>query len=293
MPHSKPWVVKVQAHPGSTAEEIWNEPDWASGHQHRIGFRDRNNRLPGLTHKDDEYREVAREKQKYLAFQQRAKSGELINFRDLIENQKDFHLRHPENRSIGWRYVLNATEDWIKNKEPWPVNLKKQEEEEKKKKEEEAKKDDKYHDAYAKNKENEEKKQKKTADDTTKLSEKYTPAEIALLRALEHEKNYIKNLRENNGKRKSPQCKNLTQISIDEQDQFSPDNWLPRSPDLIRLTGKHPLNAEAPLTRLYEAGLITPNELHYVRNHGPVPCILWEFHELEITYDGKTHGFYG
>lgn len=89
MPHSKPWVVKVQAHPGSTAEEIRNEPDWVSGHQHRIGFRDRNNRLPGLTHEDDEYREeVAREKQKYLAFQRRAKSGELINFRDLIENQK-------------------------------------------------------------------------------------------------------------------------------------------------------------------------------------------------------------
>ncbi|KAL5609456.1 hypothetical protein FOVSG1_004137 [Fusarium oxysporum f. sp. vasinfectum] len=307
MLHSKPWVVKVQAHPGSTAEEIRNEPDWVSGHQHRIGFRDRNNRLPGLTHKDDEYREeVAREKQKYLAFQKRAKSGELINFRDLIENQKDFHLRHPENRSLGWRYVLNATEDWVKNKEPWPANLKKQEVEEKKKKEEEAKSDkkndtpeqehewkrssdkDKHHDAYAKNKENEEKKQEKTSSEKPKLSDKYTPAEIALLRALEHEKNYIQHLKENNGKRKSPQHKNLTQISIDEQDQFSPDNWLPRSPDLIRLTGKHPLNAEAPLTRLYEAGLITPNELHYVRNHGPVPRILWEFHELEITYDGET-----
>ncbi|EMT66945.1 Nitrate reductase [NADH] 1 [Fusarium odoratissimum] len=290
MPHSKPWVVKVQAHPGSTAEEIRNEPDWVSGHQHRIGFRDRNNRLPGLTHKDDEYREeVAREKQ----------NEEANTF-------KDFHLRHPENRSLGWRYVLNATEDWVKNKEPWPANLKKQEEEEKKKKEEEAKSDkkndtpeqehewkrssdkDKHHDAYAKNKENEEKKQEKTSSEKPKLSDKYTPAEIALLRALEHEKNYIQHLKENNGKRKSPQHKNLTQISIDDQDQFSPDNWLPRSPDLIRLTGKHPLNAEAPLTRLYEAGLITPNELHYVRNHGPVPRILWEFHELEITYDGKT-----
>ncbi|ENH65123.1 Nitrate reductase [NADH] 1 [Fusarium oxysporum f. sp. cubense race 1] len=290
MPHSKPWVVKVQAHPGSTAEEIRNEPDWVSGHQHRIGFRDRNNRLPGLTHKDDEYREeVAREKQ----------NEEANSF-------KDFHLRHPENRSLGWRYVLNATEDWVKNKEPWPANLKKQEEEERKKKEEEAKSDnkndtpeqehewkrssdkDKHHDAYAKNKENEEKKQEKTSSEKPTLSDKYTPAEIALLRALEHEKNYIQHLKENNGKRKSPQHKNLTQISIDEQDQFSPDNWLPRSPDLIRLTGKHPLNAEAPLTRLYEAGLITPNELHYVRNHGPVPRILWEFHELEITYDGET-----
>ncbi|KAF9768144.1 hypothetical protein IL306_014589 [Fusarium sp. DS 682] len=121
-----------------------------------------------------------------------------------------------------------------------------------------------------------------------RLSDKYTPAEIALVRALEHEKDYIRQLKENDGKQKSPQHRNLTQISIDEQDQFSPDNWLPSSSDLIRLTGKHLLNAEPPLTRLYEAGLITPNELYYIRNHGPVPRILWEFHELEITCDGKT-----
>ncbi|OAA56340.1 Oxidoreductase, molybdopterin-binding domain protein [Niveomyces insectorum RCEF 264] len=65
-------------------------------------------------------------------------------------------------------------------------------------------------------------------------------------------------------------------------------NWLPRSSDLIRLTGKHPLNAEAHLSHLFEAGLITPNELHYVRNHGAVPRILWEFHELEIECGGHA-----
>ena len=32
---------------------------------------------------------------------------------------------------------------------------------------------------------------------------------------------------------------NKSTIAIDEQDQFSPDNWLPRSDHLIRLTGKH------------------------------------------------------
>ncbi|KAF4456771.1 hypothetical protein F53441_1207 [Fusarium austroafricanum] len=303
MPHYKPWTIKVQAHPGSTAEEIRNEPDWGHHlHQHRVGFRDRNDRIPGLTHKDDDYREeVAREKQKYLAFQKEEKSGELINFRDLIENQKDFHLKYPENRPQGWRYVLNATEDWVKNKEQWPANLKrKQQQEDEKKKEKEKEENnqndsteqehewkrssdkDKHHDAYAKNKENDKE------QDQDKLSDKYTPAEIALLRALEHERDYIHHLKENNGKHKSPQHKNTSQISIDEQDQFGPDNWLPRSSDLIRLTGKQPLNGEPRLRRLYEAGLITPNELHYVRNHGPVPRILWEFHELEITYDGKT-----
>ena len=71
-------------------------------------------------------------------------------------------------------------------------------------------------------------------------------------------------------------------ISIDEADQFSPDNWIPRSENLIRLTGKHPLNGEPKLTPLFEAGLITPNELHYVRNHGAVPHLLWETHTLDV-----------
>lgn len=76
--------------------------------------------------------------------------------------------------------------------------------------------------------------------------------------------------------------------SIDEADQFSPDNWIPRSEDLIRLTGKHPLNGEPKLTPLFEAGLITPNELHYVRNHGAVPHLLWETHTLDVENGALT-----
>lgn len=70
---------------------------------------------------------------------------------------------------------------------------------------------------------------------------------------------------------------------IDESDQFTPDNWIARSDRLIRLTGKHPLNGEASLTELFDAGFITPNQLHYVRNHGPVPHILWENHKIEVN----------
>lgn len=44
------------------------------------------------------------------------------------------------------------------------------------------------------------------------------------------------------------------------------------------------MNAEAHLSHLFEAGMITPKELHYVRNHGAVPRILWEYHELDIEY---------
>lgn len=37
-------------------------------------------------------------------------------------------------------------------------------------------------------------------------------------------------------------------------DLASPDKHVPRDPRLIRLTGNHPFNCEAPLTDLFEAG---------------------------------------
>ena len=113
---------------------------------------------------------------------------------------------------------------------------------------------------------------------------RFGPQEIAFLRALQHEKDYISSLCQNDGKGRSPMHKEPP-ISIDEADQFTPDNWVPRSPDLIRLTGKFPLNAEPQLQKLYDAGLITPNGLHYVRSHGPVPRLVWEFHQIEIQGD--------
>lgn len=123
------------------------------------------------------------------------------------------------------------------------------------------------------------------------MQEKYSAQELALLRALEQESKHIAKLKMNDGKGKSPQIHNMPQISIDEQDQFSPDNWIPRSSKLIRVTGKHPLNAEPNLDELFGAGLITPTELHYVRNHGAVPRLLWEFHTLSVEYNGKAKTF--
>lgn len=73
------------------------------------------------------------------------------------------------------------------------------------------------------------------------------------------------------------------EIQID--DQFTPDNWIPRSNHLLRLTGKHPLNAETDFAELYDAGLITPTKLHYVRSHGSVPRLSWESHTLSIFSD--------
>jgi nitrate reductase (NAD(P)H) len=57
-------------------------------------------------------------------------------------------------------------------------------------------------------------------------------------------------------------------------DKPTPDAHVPRDPRLIRLTGVHPFNVEAPLTDLFNEGFLTSPELFYVRNHGAVPEVL-------------------
>lgn len=70
---------------------------------------------------------------------------------------------------------------------------------------------------------------------------------------------------------------------FDARDQGTADNWIERNPSMVRLTGKHPFNSEAPLTRLMHHGFITPVPLHYVRNHGAVPKATWEDWTVEVT----------
>ena len=66
-------------------------------------------------------------------------------------------------------------------------------------------------------------------------------------------------------------------------DKNTPDYLVPRDPRLIRLTGIHPFNVEAPLSALFDEGFLTSPELFYVRNHGYVPHVTdeeipnWEF----------------
>ena len=202
---------------------------------------------------------------------------------------------------MGWRYVLSVSEEWIREEQDWPANLQKrerQEEQERKQKQEQDKENNDPHKVEQPMEEHEWKRQSRVeenakhhdADDGKhrqqegqksgmsgqteqesefhKLLKKYSPQEIALLRSLQHEREYMKHIKQNDGKRKSTVTDDSPLLSIDEADQFSPDNWIPRSSNLLRLTGKHPLNAEPKLTPLFEAGLTTPNEYHYVRNHG-------------------------
>lgn len=78
-----------------------------------------------------------------------------------------------------------------------------------------------------------------------------------------------------------PPSKKLTEVL--DVDKKTPDAHVPRDPRLIRLTGVHPFNVEAPLTDLFNEGFLTSPELFYVRNHGAVPEVRdedipnWEF----------------
>ena len=73
-------------------------------------------------------------------------------------------------------------------------------------------------------------------------------------------------------------------------DKNTPDSHVPRDPRLIRLTGVHPFNVEAPLSALFNEGFLTSPELFYVRNHGAVPKVKdsdipdWEF-SIEGYYE--------
>ncbi|CAM1511130.1 Fc.00g086430.m01.CDS01 [Cosmosporella sp. VM-42] len=73
------------------------------------------------------------------------------------------------------------------------------------------------------------------------------------------------------------------------EDLKTPDNHVRRDPRLIRLTGIHPFNVEAPLRELYDEGFLTSEDLHYVRNHGAVPkCEDDEIWDWEFTVEGMV-----
>ena len=57
---------------------------------------------------------------------------------------------------------------------------------------------------------------------------------------------------------------------VDARDRDTPDNWIKRNKSLIRLTGRHPFNCEAPLSQLIDSGFITPTDLHYVKTYANI-----------------------
>lgn len=83
----KQWTSNVQHHPGSSEQDIANEPDWGAGHQHRVGYRNSNNRVPGLTGEGDYHAEIEQAQRARDELRNEVSTGELVNFRDLIEHQ--------------------------------------------------------------------------------------------------------------------------------------------------------------------------------------------------------------
>ena len=128
-----PWdklrsTPRLSTHPGSSAQEIENEPEWGRGHNHRVGFRNRQGRQPGLTHdgdlehpeRDDDHTFTEEAQRKQTVLRERAKEGDLIDFRDVMRNQTDYHKHRPEHYPPGFRFVVQAREDWVKNEQDWP-----------------------------------------------------------------------------------------------------------------------------------------------------------------------------
>ena len=76
--------------------------------------------------------------------------------------------------------------------------------------------------------------------------------------------------------------------AIDDRDKGTPDSWVARHPSLLRLTGRHPFNAEPPLPVLVQHGHQVPASLHYVRNHGAVPVQAATNAERDAVYDSWT-----
>ena len=144
--------------------------------------------------------------------------------------------------------------------------------------------EDKHHGAYGKHTTGQQRNQATDGlrSECQRLRSKYTPEEITLLRHLQHEAHQTRAFTLNPGTLPSPVAHLKIDASISGSDAQTPDNWIPRSDDLIRRTGQHPLNAEPKLSALWDAGLITPNRLHYVRNHGSVPRLYWGEHVVDV-----------
>jgi len=282
----------------STSQPLFTEPDWTKTHSHRVGLRSRDDRFPGLTHPGDDWRFELEEEaeEKIHELQEKVDKGELLTVRDFLAKQEDFHLRRPEVHPRGWRYVLHTSEGFIKYGEDWLVNQRrreKEEEDKKKEKEEKGKERDKGGKQEEQKPQQEKEEEAKGGEQKEEEEENPEPsaAEKALLHLLRSEEAYMRSLKPNNGKGYSPVKSDFVPSEIDEIDQTTPDNWIPRTDHLIRITGKHPLNAEAGLTELFDAGFITPNWLHYVRSHAAVPHLLWENHKLEVSA-GKSVTFF-
>lgn len=90
----KPHRTLPTYHPGSTTDDIKNEPDWSNVPRHRVGFRgEENSRICGLTHHDGDFGDLDGEfieyaKEEYEILREKAAKGELLSVVDFMKHQQ-------------------------------------------------------------------------------------------------------------------------------------------------------------------------------------------------------------
>eukprot|EP00339_Tiarina_fusa_P001393 CAMPEP_0117027762 /NCGR_PEP_ID=MMETSP0472-20121206/20256_1 /TAXON_ID=693140 ORGANISM="Tiarina fusus, Strain LIS" /NCGR_SAMPLE_ID=MMETSP0472 /ASSEMBLY_ACC=CAM_ASM_000603 /LENGTH=533 /DNA_ID=CAMNT_0004735083 /DNA_START=57 /DNA_END=1658 /DNA_ORIENTATION=- len=79
---------------------------------------------------------------------------------------------------------------------------------------------------------------------------------------------------------------NFMDLPCDYRDEKTPDKWIPRDGRMVRLTGRHPFNSEPPVAELTKHNpknpFLIPGNLHIIRNHGTVPKLDWDTHQLSL-----------
>lgn len=97
-----PYRIEKQDHPGSSLDDIWNEPNWSitSTNDHPIGYHhNEQGRRPGVTHSADDdadaeitwssERRALENISKFQSQEHKAEHGKtLLNFRDLMLDER-------------------------------------------------------------------------------------------------------------------------------------------------------------------------------------------------------------
>ena len=212
------------------------------------------------------------------------------NIRQLKELTPDYKLLDKE-RHGSHRFVLPLSESDLK--QPF---LKKSKDHDDNKSDDNKNDDNKNDDNKNGHNDDKDKDETKSNADDTAESDR-NDSQDEQLRAIMDEMHHLSSLSNHVSGRSLPPIPSSErdadqlEFCISQDDQFTPDNWIPRSQKLLRLTGKHPMNAEPHLSELYDAGMITLAKLHYVRNHGSVPQLDWDTHRVEVS--SKPDGLAG
>lgn len=75
---------------GASELEIFEEPDWAATHSHRVGTRGRDGQFMGVTHPGDEWKEELEQlaHEKFNELRGKVERGELVTVRDMMNKQQ-------------------------------------------------------------------------------------------------------------------------------------------------------------------------------------------------------------